>query len=229
MDEFLVSQLSSKAGRLLFALLVTREVRQSIDVIVLSVEEMAARSGLSRQSVYVALDELITGGYITKAKDAITITVPLSPGPPPVVPETPSSVEPVKPEDPMQEAWVRCEEADKRGDGRVKIDALKYLWDSIFPEDKYPYQRLQDQAARGLLQLADGSALQVYEVLSSGVQGKEIKFPKAYSEHLLKTAKKKKEREVKTEEVIEGITDQVRALAQLGNEYGNQKFKRRFE
>jgi len=226
MDEFIVSRLSNKAGRLLFALLITINLRETRTVD-MTTEDLVARTGLSRQSVYQATDELITGGYIARDREsyAVLLAMPspaMSSGHSPVVVPVEDSQEELTTED-------LCRVADEENNASGKVEALQHMWEDLFPQKDYPLQRLQTPAAKHFLAIAGGSALEVYSQVTSGVGNKKIQYPKSYVEAILKARAKTKadaaQSEASESREIEGYRD----LARWSNEYGNNSLKRRFE
>ena len=114
----------------------------------------------------------------------------------------------------------QCHLADESGKKQAQVKALRAVWDDVFPENEYPFQRLTEDGARRLLaggRTAEGVGSLIVEAVGSATR--RIESPRAFVEAVLKNRDRKQPDKEDEQGVV--ITDGLRRLAELGRkQYG---------
>ena len=113
-----------------------------------------------------------------------------------------------------------CRLADESGMRQKQVRALRAVWDDVFPEAEYPFQRLTEDGARRLLaggRTAEGVGSAIVDAVSSTRE--RIQAPRAFVEAVLKNRDRKQPNSDDEHDAV--ITDGLRRLAELGRkQYG---------
>lgn len=116
-----------------------------------------------------------------------------------------------------------CRQADKANDRKQQIEALQRVWDEVFPQEEYPFQRLVESAAKKFLANGRASEQVAQVIMDARTHAKErIQSPRAYVEAALSRAdakSKRSEQTTPTDEVV--IDDNLRELVKIGRKQFN--------
>jgi hypothetical protein len=146
------------------------------------VDTLADQAGQTQRQLLTALLELESACLIeiipqeSPGAQALPATIPTS-----EVSNTTAFRDTVTP---MQ----RCQRADASGDRGEQVRALQAVWDEVFPQGSYPYQRLTVDAARRWLAGGRGAAW-LAGVMYRAVEyaSGPIRYPRAYIERAIQS------------------------------------------